>query len=80
MNLNELKNASFSDIEDKAFQAIQRIFPCETDLLDKIPMDKILTHVWPFAEAEKAMRQVKNGEVMKGLVLIEGYADGVKVD
>ena len=44
MNLNELKNASFSDIEDKAFQAIQRIFPCETELLDKIPMDKMISY------------------------------------
>ena len=38
---------------------------------DKIPVDKLLTHVWDFSQAEEAMWKVKNGEVIKGLVKIE---------
>lgn len=37
---------------------------------DKIPVDKLLTHVWDFSQAEEAMWKVKNGEVIKGLVKI----------
>ncbi len=38
---------------------------------DKIPIDKLLTHVWDFSQAEEAMRKVKAGEVIKGLVKIQ---------
>ncbi|MBR1968462.1 MAG: zinc-binding dehydrogenase [Clostridia bacterium] len=41
----------------------------------KIPMDKLLTHVWDFSQAEEAMWKVKNGEVIKGLVKI-GEVEG----
>ena len=37
----------------------------------KIPVKKLLTHVWDFSQAEEAMWKVKNGEVTKGLVRIE---------
>ena len=36
----------------------------------KVPTEKLLTHVWSFDEAEKAMWLVKKGEVIKGLVKI----------
>ena len=78
-NLNAVPtNWHYRTVSPRPVDAI----PFVEDLLwkDKLPVSKILTHIWPFAEAEKAMRQVKNGEAMKGLVLIEGYADGVKVN
>lgn len=37
-----IKNLDF--IEKEAFHAIQRIFPCEDDLLDEIPIDRIIHH------------------------------------
>lgn len=37
----------------------------------EIPIEKLLTHVWDFSEAQTAFRQVKNGEVVKGLVRME---------
>ena len=37
---------------------------------EKIPIDKLLTHVWDFSQAEEAMWKVRNGEVIKGLVKI----------
>jgi len=42
MQLEFLKDSSFITLEKKALSAIQRIFPCETELLDKIPLDKII--------------------------------------
>ncbi len=36
----------------------------------KIPVSAILSHIWDFQDAEKAFRQVKAGEVIKGLVRI----------
>lgn len=39
-----LQDSSFIALEKKAFDAIQRIFPCESGLLDKIPLDKIISH------------------------------------
>ena len=36
----------------------------------KIPVSAILSHIWNFQDAEKAFRQVKAGEVIKGLVRI----------
>ena len=44
MQLEFLKDPSFIALENKAFDAIQRIFPCETELLDKVPMDSITAH------------------------------------
>lgn len=41
----------------------------------KIPVEKLLTHVWDFSQAEEAMWKVKNGEVIKGLVKIEKGED-----
>ena len=38
-----LKESSFISLEKKAFSAIQHIFPCESELLDNIPLDKIVT-------------------------------------
>ena len=42
------------------------------DLIKKgeIPVDKLLTHVWDFSQTEQAFMQVKNREVVKGLVKI----------
>jgi len=37
-----LKEPSFVALEKRAFDAIQRIFPCETELLDKVPLDGIV--------------------------------------
>ena len=39
-----LEDSSFIVLEKKAYEAIQRIFPCEPELLDKIPLDKIISH------------------------------------
>ena len=36
----------------------------------KIPVKTILTHIWEFDDIEKALHQVKNQEVIKGLVKI----------
>lgn len=36
---------------------------------DKIPVNKILTHKWDFSDVEKAFRQVKNKEVIKGIIV-----------
>ena len=44
MQLEFLKDSSFIALENKAFDAIQRIFPCETELLDKVPLDAIVGH------------------------------------
>ena len=44
MDTTFLQDSSFVDLEKRAFDAIQRIFPCETELLDKIPLDKITQH------------------------------------
>ena len=44
MNTDFLQNSSFVDLENRAFDAIQRIFPCETELLNKVPLDKIIQH------------------------------------
>ena len=44
MQLEFLKDPSFITLENKAFDAIQRIFPCETELLDKVPLDAIVAH------------------------------------
>ena len=44
MNTSFLQDSSFVDLEKQAYNAIQRIFPCEQDLLDKIPLDTIITH------------------------------------
>ena len=38
-----LQDDSFIKLEEKAFSAIQRIFPCEKELLDKIPLDEIIS-------------------------------------
>lgn len=44
MDTTFLQDSSFTVLEKQAFDAIQRIFPCEKDLLDKIPLDKIILH------------------------------------
>ena len=44
MYLHFLKDSSFVALEKQAFDAIQRIFPCEEDLLDKIPLEQIVHH------------------------------------
>ena len=44
MDTNFLAESSFVALEKRAFQAIQRIFPCESELLDKVPLDKIIQH------------------------------------
>ena len=44
MNTNFLQEPSFIDLEKRAFDAIQRIFPCEPELLDKVPLDRIIQH------------------------------------
>lgn len=43
MDTDYFKTSSFQEIERSAFSSIQRIFPCEDDLLDKIPIDKIVS-------------------------------------
>ncbi len=35
---------------------------------DEIPTDKLLTHVWEFSQMKTALKKVKDGEVIKGLV------------
>lgn len=35
---------------------------------EKIPVSKLLTHIWSFEQAEEAIRMVKDGVVIKGLV------------
>ena len=42
MDTTFLQEPAFIDLEKRAFQAIQRIFPCEQDLLDHIPLDKVI--------------------------------------
>ena len=44
MDMTFLKDTSFITLEKKAFDAIQRIFPCEKELLDKVPLDGIIQH------------------------------------
>lgn len=39
-----LQDSSFIALEKQAFEAIQRIFPCEEDLLDKVPLNQIIQH------------------------------------
>ena len=34
----------------------------------ELPIEKLLTHVWEFSQMENALMQVKNGEVIKGLI------------
>ena len=43
-NTDFLKAVDFLDLEASAFQAIQHIFPCETELLDKVPLERIVQH------------------------------------
>ena len=45
MQLEFFKDPSFVALENRAFDAIQRIFPCETELLDKVPLAEI-TALW----------------------------------
>ncbi len=42
MNTTFLQDSSFITLEQQAFDAIQRIFPCEKELLDKVPLNKIV--------------------------------------
>ena len=44
MDMTFLQDSSFVALEKQAFDAIQRIFPCEEKLLDKVPLDKIVQH------------------------------------
>ena len=44
MDVNFLQDASFTTLEKKAFEAIQRIFPCEKELLEKIPLDEVIRY------------------------------------
>ena len=44
MDTTFLQDPSFMTLENQAFDAMQRIFPCEQNLLDKIPLDKIIQH------------------------------------
>ena len=44
MDTTFLQDSSFISLENRAFDAIQRIFPCEPELLDKVPLDKIIQH------------------------------------
>ena len=41
-NSDDLLGVTLQQWENKAFDAIQRIFPCELDLMDKIPLDAII--------------------------------------
>ncbi|MBE6449108.1 MAG: hypothetical protein E7013_00175 [Alphaproteobacteria bacterium] len=43
MNFKDFKKKSFEELEKKAFDAMQRIFPCETELMEDIPIDEIIT-------------------------------------
>ncbi|MDY6407134.1 MAG: zeta toxin family protein [Pseudomonadota bacterium] len=43
MDTTFLTTKSFQALEKSAFSAIQRIFPCENELLDHIPMEKIVS-------------------------------------
>ena len=43
MDTNFLQDSSFNTLEKRAFDAIQRIFPCEQELLDNIPLDQIVS-------------------------------------
>ena len=44
MTIDFLNEDSFITLEKQAFDAIQRIFPCEQELLDKVPLEKIVQH------------------------------------
>ena len=44
MSNDFLQEPSFVEIERQAFQSIQRIFPCEKEFVDHIPLDTIWTH------------------------------------
>jgi hypothetical protein len=44
MDMIFLQDSSFIALEKQAFEAIQRIFPCEEDLLDKVPLNQIIQH------------------------------------
>ena len=44
MDMNFLQDISFTSLEKRAFEAIQRIFPCEKELLGKIPLDQVIQH------------------------------------
>ncbi|MGN0919784.1 MAG: zeta toxin family protein [Alphaproteobacteria bacterium] len=44
MCVDFLKEDSFILLEKQAFDAIQRIFPCEEEFLNQIPLDKIIQH------------------------------------
>ena len=44
MDTNFLQESSFITLEKCAFDAIQRIFPCEQELLEKVPLDKIIKY------------------------------------
>ncbi len=44
MDIHFLQDSSFVALENQAFKAIQRIFPCEEDLLDKVPLNQIIQH------------------------------------
>jgi hypothetical protein len=44
MDMIFLQDSSFVALENQAFKAIQRIFPCEEDLLDKVPLNQIIQH------------------------------------
>lgn len=53
MNTSFLRESSFVDLEKQAFDAIQRIFPCEKELLNKVPQDKIVKHFQPKLISQK---------------------------
>ena len=44
MSLDAFDKQKFLNIENDAFKAMQRIFPCEENLIDKIPLDQIISH------------------------------------
>ena len=44
MHSDFLQDEKLAQLEKDAFQAIQRIFPCEENLLDSIPLEQIINH------------------------------------
>ena len=54
MNTIFLEDSSFIALEKQAFDAMQRIFPCEPELLDKVPLDKIVQHFQKDLISEKS--------------------------
>ena len=69
-NLNRMpNNHTVRIVEPRVKSAVEFVQGLMAE--GKIPVAKLLTHIWEFSQAEEAMWKVKNGEVIKGLVKIE---------